>query len=84
MVKFSGFLSELIFEEIFDKIQNIKLESRMTEFFGTDGIRGVVGKPPLTADFFLKLGKSTGEVLANNSAETKILIGRDTPGNTLF
>ena len=50
----------------------------MTKFFGTDGIRGVVGKPPLTAEFFLKIGNSAGVVLANNSTETKILIGRDT------
>ena len=35
----------------------------MDEFFGTDGIRGTVGKPPITADFLLKVGWAVGSVL---------------------
>ena len=30
------------------------------QFFGTDGIRGEVGKYPVTADFMLKLGWAAG------------------------
>ena len=50
----------------------------MTNFFGTDGIRGTVGMEPLTPEFFLKIGKSVGKVLVSDSAVTTILIGRDT------
>ena len=31
------------------------------QFFGTDGIRGEVGKYPITADFMLKLGWAVGK-----------------------
>ena len=50
----------------------------MAKFFGTDGIRGTVGKEPLTPEFFLQIGKSVGKVLVSDSAVTTILIGRDT------
>ncbi|MDR2877684.1 MAG: phosphoglucosamine mutase [Chromatiales bacterium] len=46
-------------------------------YFGTDGIRGRVGAPPITADFVLKLGWAVGRVLAA-SAHSKVLIGKDT------
>ncbi|HHB93143.1 MAG TPA: phosphoglucosamine mutase [Thioploca sp.] len=48
----------------------------MKQYFGTDGIRGTVGIPPITPDFILKLGWATGRVLANG--HNKILIGKDT------
>ena len=31
-------------------------------YFGTDGIRGLFGKFPITPDFVLKLGYVTGQV----------------------
>jgi phosphoglucosamine mutase len=34
------------------------------KFFGTDGIRGRVGKPPITPDFALKLAYAAGKVLS--------------------
>ena len=46
-------------------------------YFGTDGIRGCVGKPPITPDFILKLGWAAGRVLGTE-AKSKILIGKDT------
>jgi len=46
-------------------------------FFGTDGIRGRVGKPPITAEFVLKLGWAAGRVLVNGE-HGKVLIGKDT------
>ena len=49
----------------------------MRKYFGTDGIRGEVGRPPITADFFLKLGWATGTVLAGGN-RGKIVIGKDT------
>ena len=50
------------------------------KYFGTDGIRGTVGNPPITPDFVLKLGWAAGTVLARhaNDCENKILIGKDT------
>ena len=49
----------------------------MEEFFGTDGIRGTVGKPPITADFLLKLGWAVGSVLREDGAAS-VIIGKDT------
>lgn len=46
-------------------------------YFGTDGIRGAVGKHPITPDFMLKLGWAAGRVLAQGG-ESKVLIGKDT------
>jgi len=47
------------------------------KYFGTDGIRGRVGTPPITPDFVLKLGWAVGRVLAA-SDHSKVLIGKDT------
>ncbi|MDD5277048.1 MAG: phosphoglucosamine mutase [Methylovulum sp.] len=47
------------------------------KYFGTDGIRGEVGKPPITADFLLKLGWAAGKVLAN-AGNDFVLVGKDT------
>ncbi|SVB33918.1 uncharacterized protein METZ01_LOCUS186772, partial [marine metagenome] len=38
------------------------------KFFGTDGIRGTVGKAPITADFILKVGWAVGSVLAEKGS----------------
>ncbi len=47
------------------------------KYFGTDGIRGMVGTYPITPDFMLKLGWATGKVFAQEGGG-KILIGKDT------
>ncbi|MDE1884880.1 MAG: phosphoglucosamine mutase [Xanthomonadaceae bacterium] len=46
-------------------------------FFGTDGIRGRAGEPPITAGFMLRLGSAAGRVLANGST-APVFIGKDT------
>ncbi len=46
-------------------------------YFGTDGIRGKVGKSPMTPDFVLKLGWAVGRVLVVDG-RNKVLIGKDT------
>ncbi len=46
-------------------------------YFGTDGIRGEVGKHPITPAFVLKLGWAAGQVL-NQGGRNRILIGKDT------
>ncbi len=47
------------------------------KYFGTDGIRGHVGKHPVTADFMLRLGRAAGVVLANGGSRS-VVIGKDT------
>lgn len=47
------------------------------KYFGTDGIRGKVGEPPITADFLLKLGWAAGQVFANEGHDF-VLVGKDT------
>jgi phosphoglucosamine mutase len=47
------------------------------KYFGTDGIRGKVGEPPITADFLLKLGWAAGKVFANEG-DGFVLVGKDT------
>ena len=47
------------------------------QYFGTDGIRGTVGRAPMTPDFALKLGWAAGRVLGK-SAGARVLIGKDT------
>ncbi|MDC0492630.1 phosphoglucosamine mutase, partial [Candidatus Pseudothioglobus singularis] len=49
----------------------------MSNFFGTDGIRGEVGKAPITADFLLKVGWAVGSVL-RESGSASVIIGKDT------
>lgn len=51
----------------------------MTErrYFGTDGVRGLVGKYPITPEFVMKLGFAAGKVLAAQGTK-KVLIGKDT------
>ena len=58
----------------------------MTEprhYFGTDGIRGTVGEPPITPDFMMRLGYAAGKVLASGAGlsagqHAGVLIGKDT------
>lgn len=47
------------------------------QYFGTDGVRGRVGDPPMTPEFALKLGWAAGRVLAPERGG-RILIGKDT------
>lgn len=46
-------------------------------YFGTDGVRGHVGVPPITPDFVLKLGWAAGRVLARGG-QSRVLVGKDT------
>ena len=46
-------------------------------YFGTDGIRGLVGQYPITPEFVMKLGYAAGRVLAAQGTK-KVLIGKDT------
>ena len=53
------------------------------KYFGTDGVRGLVGEYPITPDFAMKLGFAAGKVLASKDARkhgehAAVLIGKDT------
>ena len=53
------------------------------KYFGTDGIRGLVGEPPITPDFMVRLGYAAGEVLVRGAQlspglRPAVLIGKDT------
>ncbi len=50
----------------------------MRKYFGTDGIRGCVGKFPITPDFALHLGYAIGKVLCGNQQSPSVIIGKDT------
>jgi phosphoglucosamine mutase len=46
------------------------------EYFGTDGVRGLVGKDPMSADFALRLASAAAQVLVPTGGT--VLIGKDT------
>jgi phosphoglucosamine mutase len=46
-------------------------------YFGTDGIRGKVGVPPMTVEFVMKIGWAAGKVLSRKNRGT-VVIGKDT------
>jgi phosphoglucosamine mutase len=51
------------------------------QYFGTDGIRGEVGKFPIVPEFMTRLGYAAGKVLsrdAKSGERCKVLIGKDT------
>ncbi|QLI82094.1 phosphoglucosamine mutase [Chitinibacter fontanus] len=54
------------------------------KYFGTDGVRGLVGEFPITPDFAMKLGYAAGRVLVAEAAKKGmqehpgVLIGKDT------
>ena len=46
------------------------------KYFGTDGVRGTVGKEPMSAEFALRLASAAAQVLVPEGG--KVLIGKDT------
>ncbi len=53
------------------------------KYFGTDGVRGRVGQPPITPDFVMRLGYAAGKVLLGlaempDGERPSVLIGKDT------
>jgi len=46
------------------------------QYFGTDGIRGEVGRDPMTAEFALRLASAAARVLAPQGG--RVVIGKDT------
>jgi len=49
----------------------------MKKLFGTDGIRGIANREPITAEMIFHIGRA-GAYLFKDKADPKILIGKDT------
>ncbi|GAA6733654.1 phosphoglucosamine mutase [Thermus oshimai] len=50
----------------------------MRRYFGTDGVRGEVGKPPLTPEFVLRLGQAAGAYFRARERRPVVLLAKDT------
>ncbi len=50
----------------------------MRRYFGTDGVRGVAGEPPLTPEFVLRLGQAAGAYLLQQGPRPVVLLAKDT------
>ncbi len=48
------------------------------KFFGTDGVRGRAGAPPITPDVLVRLGFAAGRVLGAAQDSPQVLISKDT------
>lgn len=59
-----------------------RMKKKVTRLFGTDGIRGVANRFPMTPDVILKVGQALGFLLRQqhqgNRRSLKVLIGKDT------
>ncbi len=47
-------------------------------YFGTDGIRGLANRSPMTAEVALKVGMAAGKTFINGSHRHRVVIGKDT------
>ncbi len=47
-------------------------------YFGTDGIRGLANKHPMTSEVALKVGMAAGKMFQNGSHRHRVVIGKDT------
>jgi phosphoglucosamine mutase len=52
--------------------------TEIIKLFGTDGIRGVANRWPLTSDFVVRVGQAIGHIIAHESGKPMVVIGRDT------
>ncbi len=54
------------------------MTSPTRQLFGTDGIRGVAGEFPLTAESTFLIGRALGHDLGRTNPHPRALIGQDT------
>ena len=48
------------------------------KLFGTDGIRAVAGRAPLTPEVVVTLGRAVAERLCKVGDQPRVVVGRDT------
>ena len=54
------------------------MSEKKRKLFGTDGVRGLANRHPITAGMALKLGRAIGYRLREKHRRPKVLIGKDT------
>ncbi|HEY7353269.1 MAG TPA: phosphoglucosamine mutase [Terriglobales bacterium] len=54
------------------------MSTQIRQLFGTDGIRGVAGEFPLTAESAFLIGRALGHDLAKSNLRSRAVIGQDT------
>src|SRR5215468_4884277 len=52
--------------------------TQQRQLFGTDGIRGVAGEFPLTAESTFLIGRALGHDLLRSDRNARVVIGQDT------
>jgi phosphoglucosamine mutase len=55
-----------------------KTDSAIPKLFGTDGVRGVAGQPPLDPEMVRRLGAALVRALPRGPEPPRLLVGRDT------
>ena len=50
----------------------------MGRLFGTDGIRGVANRYPMTAETVLRIGRATASFFRRKGNDSRIIVGKDT------
>jgi len=50
----------------------------MKKLFGTDGVRGIANRDPMTAEMALQLGRATAYICKEKTHRHRIVIGKDT------
>src|SRR6185503_9610855 len=53
-------------------------DANRKDLFGTDGIRGVAGEPPLDPTTVFAVGVSLGQLLRAKSGPRRVVLGEDT------
>src|ERR1700729_4356793 len=53
-------------------------DSMVRRYFGTDGIRGLANRHPMTAELALKVGMAAGTVFHSGAHRHRVVIGKDT------
>jgi phosphoglucosamine mutase len=60
-----------------DEQDHEKVDHRMKNLFGTDGIRGLANEYPITAEMSLKLGKTAVRMWCKDDGKESIVVGKD-------
>src|SRR5512144_3208146 len=50
----------------------------MRKLFGTDGVRGVANREPMTSEMAMQLGRAAAHIFMRRAGRHKIVIGKDT------
>lgn len=53
-------------------------EQMKRKYFGTDGVRGLANRSPMTADIAMRVGMAAGHLYTNGEHRHRVVIGKDT------